>query len=100
MIAGPTAGFAIERYESTHYTCSDLHQILQQQGAAILRYPSSHVPGLPLYDRYVRGDMQCGFSKTLEETDIPAKDTSHCPVYHCIDADPYDDGPFAPPGFR
>ncbi|MEM9107376.1 MAG: hypothetical protein AAGC96_17130, partial [Pseudomonadota bacterium] len=57
MVSFPT--LAINRYNVTTMTCASIQQRVQSEGAAILRWESTRVPGLPLYDRYVRNSGFC-----------------------------------------
>ncbi|MCO6185761.1 hypothetical protein [Rhizobium sp. L1K21] len=75
---------AISRYETQSMTCGQIRTALDREGAAILRYPSEHTPGLTLYDRYVGRQNACGPHEVTQRTDVPAKDGS-CPVLRCID---------------
>jgi len=51
--------FAIQKRVASSITCTAVQDIVQRDGAIILRYPSKRVPGLTLYDRYVRSELQC-----------------------------------------
>ena len=85
MSAG-AAGAAdnINRYDVQDLTCNQVHAILDQQGAAILRYPSPSGSGRMLYDRYVRDPVVCiaGSGHAVPRT-IPVKDTQACPTLSC-----------------
>lgn len=82
---------AISRYNSPGLSCQRIHGIIASESAAILRYPSDHVKGLTLYDRYVRNENYCDSNQIAERVTIPSK-TGECPVLHCIPRpDPCDD---------
>lgn len=78
-----SSAMAIERYNSTSLACENVRQILRSQGAAILRYPSTRVPGLPLYDRYVRNSNSCSPGDYAERATVPTRDNPACPVLNC-----------------
>jgi hypothetical protein len=91
---------AISRYESTKLSCARIHGIINAQGAAIMRYPSTRVPGLVLYDRYVRNGTLCMVGEAATLRYIPAADTKRCPVYACASFDLEDNFPFSRGHFR
>ncbi|MDW6025433.1 hypothetical protein SAZ10_27090 [Mesorhizobium sp. BAC0120] len=78
---------AISRYEITNMSCAKVQGLIQSQGAAILRYKSARVPGLPLYDRYVRDSGYCDPSQFATWATVPTADTNSCPVAKCIERD-------------
>ena len=45
---------AINRYQTTSMSCAKIKAILNNEGAAILRWQSTRNPGLPLYGRFVK----------------------------------------------
>lgn len=85
-----TSADAISRYNTGGMTCSAIRGALAREGAAVLRYPSKRVAGLPLYDRYVSSDRFCASNEYAEDDTVPAKDTDACPVLRCKTID-YDD---------
>ena len=87
-----TSASAISRYSALDHSCGDIQSIIQQQGAAIFRYPSPRKNGLTLYDRYVRNDMFCGSHQVTERVLIPSRDSDSCPVRHCVTSDCNDFG--------
>lgn len=74
---------AISRYNSQGMTCDRIQAAIKSEGAAILRYSSMRVPGLPLYDRYVANGSYCSFGEYAELTSVPASDTRSCLVLYC-----------------
>ena len=97
--ANAASGDNINRYNVQDMTCNQVHAILDQQGAAILRYPSPQGTGRILYDRYVRDPTVC-FAQAghaIQRT-IPVKDTNACPTLSCEpgppECDEYDFGLF------
>lgn len=85
---------AISRYQSTGMSCAAIQDVISKQTAAIMRYPSKRVPGLVLYDRYVKNGNYCDSGEVTETVTIPSRD-GQCPVYHCIEAPDPCDMPFA-----
>ena len=80
-IAGPAA--AISRYNAPSMTCEAARQAIRSQGAVILRYPSTRVKSLTLYDRYVRNSGQCDDGQYAERAYVPTRDNPRCPVLQC-----------------
>lgn len=74
---------AISRYDTPSMTCAAVQESIDREGAAILRYPSTRVNNMTLYDRYVRNSRQCDFGEKAETTTVPTRDQQNCPVYHC-----------------
>jgi hypothetical protein len=85
--------YAISRYDPTRMTCDQVHAIIDQQSAVILRYQSKRVAGLPLYDRYVSSDAFCERGEMLDPFYVPTRDQNSCEVERCKKVD-YDDDPF------
>ena len=85
---------AINRYNVNTMQCRDVQTIVQQQGAAILRYPSKRVQGMTLYDRYVANSGWCEPGEWAKPGWVPTADRAKCPVRHCEDIDYWDDGRF------
>ncbi len=94
------AAQAISRYDSTKLSCARIQAIIDSQGAAIMRYPSTRVRGLVLYDRYVRNGALCMVGEAATLRYIPAADTKRCPVYACASFDLDDNFPFSGRHFR
>ncbi len=80
-----TSAHAISRHNSQSLSCDTVHEIIDSEGAAIMRYQSRRIPGLPLYDRFVRNGAFCDTEKYPVAATIPAADTDSCVVYRCID---------------
>jgi len=74
---------AISRYDPTHMSCNKVQSTIAREGAVILRYQSSRVPGLPLYDRYVQSERFCNMGEVRTRASVPSADTSFCAVYIC-----------------
>ncbi len=82
LVAASNA-FAISRYNSLNYSCAQIKSIIKDEGAVILRYPSTRVPGLTLYDRYVKHGGYCWGSDERNSTYVPSADMTKCRVYNC-----------------
>ena len=80
---------AISRYTSTSMSCDRVQETIRQEGAAIMRYTSTRVAGLPLYGRYVSDGRFCKSDETTKRVSIPAADTKSCSVRECelVDSD-------------
>jgi len=89
MVSFPT--LAINRYNVTKMSCSAIQQVVQREGAAILRWESKRKPGLPLYNRYVRHGGFCEPGQYARSAYVPSKDRANCRVRECRDID-FDDG--------
>jgi hypothetical protein len=87
LLVAATSASAISRYSALQHSCDDIQSIIEQQGAAVFRYPSPRKNGLTLYDRYVRSDMFCASHQITERVLIPSRDTDRCPVRHCVTSD-------------
>jgi hypothetical protein len=86
LLAQPV--LAISRYNSTTLTCDQVRQRVISEGAVILRYPSTRVAGMTLYDRYVTRNALCDPHEYAERAYVPTRDTDRCPVLACQDYDP------------
>jgi len=81
LIAG-TAG-AIERHDATSMTCQELKSTLMSEKKAILRVPSTKVPGLVRYDAYVAERPACGAPPNgAVWARVKASDGT-CRIYRC-----------------
>jgi hypothetical protein len=79
---------AISRYNSTALTCDQVRERVISEGAVILRYPSTRVRGMTLYDRYVTRNALCAPHEYAERAYVPARDIDRCPVLNCQPFDP------------
>lgn len=86
LLAQPA--LAISRYNSTSLTCDQVRQRVINEGAVILRYPSTRVKGMTLFDRYVTRNALCDPHEYAERAYVPTRDTNRCPVLSCQDFDP------------
>lgn len=81
---------AISRHTSTSMSCDQVQATIREEGAAIMRYTSTRVAGLPRYGRYVSDRSFCKLEETTRLVSIPAADTKSCSVRECELVD-YDD---------
>lgn len=86
MLAQPA--LAISRYNSTALTCDEVRQRVINERAVILRYPSTRVKGMTLYDRYVTRNALCDQRQYAARAYVPTRDTDRCPVLNCQDFEP------------
>ncbi|MBP1850651.1 hypothetical protein [Rhizobium halophytocola] len=92
LLAGPAA--AISRYQSKSLNCEQARQTIRSEGAVILRYPSTHVQGMTLYDRYVRDNAQCDPHEFADWVTVPTRDAPKCRVLACKPRPDRDERPF------
>lgn len=78
--------FAISRYDITNMSCAEVQAVIQKDGEAILRYGSSSLLGLPIYDRYVRDQRLCESDQVLTRTGVPTADKPYCAVHKCVES--------------
>lgn len=78
-----TPALAISRYNSRSMSCDEAHRRIAAERAVILRYPSTRVAGMTLYDRFVSNAGMCGNREIPERFVVPTKDRPNCPVYAC-----------------
>ena len=81
MLATPA--LAISRYNSRSLSCDDVHRKIAAERAVILRYPSTRVAGMTLYDRFVSNAGMCNNYEYPQRLTVPTKDRPSCPVYAC-----------------
>ena len=84
MLATPA--LAISRVNTANASCASVKGVLQREGAAILRYPSSRSNKI-LYDRYVSNRHSCILGEITKRATVPTADTAHCPVLKCYRTD-------------
>ncbi|HEY5817308.1 MAG TPA: hypothetical protein VIU14_02755 [Mesorhizobium sp.] len=94
-LAGSQA-HAIERYQTMRMTCGEVQSVLQNEGAAILRWQSRNGSNLPRYDRYVVDSRFCNFDEFTRYEGVPTRDNPACGVYKCEQAEPFDGRIFIP----
>jgi len=77
---------AATRYDVTSMICTEVHTLIEREGAVVLAYRSSSILGLPVYDRYVTGREYCAADEVIRRTGIPAADKKYCPVKKCVES--------------
>lgn len=82
-LAAASPALAISRYNTPGMACESIRNALRNEGAAILRYPSSRKPDLTLYDRYVRSSSLCKIDEYADRAYVPSRDDPRCPVLQC-----------------
>lgn len=92
LVVAASPALAIGRYNSESMSCQAAQNLVQREGAVILRYPSDQVSGLELFDRYVANTAYCDPDRYAKQEYIPTSDTKHCIVLACEQRS--DDGDF------
>ncbi|MDI7861480.1 hypothetical protein MRS76_05890 [Rhizobiaceae bacterium n13] len=82
MLAMASPAVAQPVYNPTRMTCTAVQTAIARNGAVILSYTSTRVPGLPLYNRYVDNIWQCS-SRLLRMATVPTLDDPTCSVNVC-----------------
>ena len=75
---------AINRYDTSGLTCQRIQTILQDEGSAILRYPSPRNSQLTLYDVYVMNPVFCQSGEHARSAFVPSSDNKRCRVRQCL----------------
>lgn len=88
MLAAATPASAISRYNSLELTCEEARARVLEEGAVILRYPSTRVKGMTLYDRYVTRNALCSPHEYAARAYVPTRDAANCPVLNCQSFEP------------
>ncbi|MEM6464237.1 MAG: hypothetical protein AAF724_20210 [Pseudomonadota bacterium] len=79
-ILAAAPAFAINQYDISNRTCSEVQSILQRDGQAQLRYPAPDNPGITLYGRYISSGRYCRPTTAF----VPTRDTRNCRVQECL----------------
>jgi hypothetical protein len=87
FVMATSPALAISRYNSLTISCQAARAAIRNEGAVILRYPSKRVPGMTLFDRYIRNSNYCDVNKYAEWTTVPTKDNPRCRVLNCQNID-------------
>jgi len=85
VTAASSPALAIQRYNIETMSCASVQSTVDRDGAAILRWQSKRVPGLPIYDRYVRNFLFCDTDQYAKRDYVPTADNRSCRVYKCAD---------------
>lgn len=84
-----TDAHAITRIRADLNSCATLQRTLVEQGAAVIRWPSTRVADYFLYDRYVSPAYTCPrFNERPVRTTVPAADNPRCVVHRCERVEP------------
>ncbi len=83
LLSASVPAEAISRYNSLSMTCARVQAAVQNEGAVILRYPSTRDPSLTLYDRYVADGRFCAVGEVADNAWIPTSDRRNCFVRNC-----------------
>jgi hypothetical protein len=76
---------AIERHDMSKMTCEQVQSALKTEGKAILRSPSSRIPGMMKYEKYVSNRSSCGSPPSWAmSTRVKTSDSQSCLVYRCV----------------
>lgn len=81
LIAGEAV--AVSRYHIKTMTCEQVKTSLMTDGKALLRFPSSRVPGMMRYGMYVGGRENC-FQSTPQRGRVSTRNGT-CYVRQCSD---------------
>jgi hypothetical protein len=76
---------ALDRYDVTKMSCDEMQAALESSDGALLQHTSKRVPGMLLYGIYAADPPVCKGGQTAVRRNIPASDSSTCPVPQCAD---------------
>jgi hypothetical protein len=83
LVAGGAG--AIERHNASQMTCEELQSTLMSEERAIVRTPSSSVPGMMRYDIYVADESACTMPPNgAVWASVKTADGKSCPVFRCV----------------
>ncbi|CAN7241442.1 hypothetical protein LJR251_000926 [Rhizobium rhizogenes] len=91
ITSATTPALAISRYNAMSFTCAEARAIINRERAVIMRYPSTRVRNMTLYDRYVSDSNACNAGYYAYQDYMPTKDRANCPVYTCRPSTDFDD---------
>ena len=83
LLLAASQATAIERHDTSRMTCAEVTATLQSEDKAVLRYPTSNLPGMMRFERYVAQRHMCGVGNMAIVTKVPASDTKACRVIRC-----------------
>jgi len=75
--------WAVERHAASSLSCATAWNTIQTSDAIIIRRPSSSVPGLTLYDRYVRNAFQCSGNEVTASKTVSLTGGETCELLAC-----------------
>lgn len=70
-------------YNPRKMQCEAVQQSIRANGAVTLRYTSTRVRNLPLYNRYVRNSAYCSSDEFATPANVPTLDNPNCRVNIC-----------------
>lgn len=82
-LASASAALAEPRYNPRKMSCEAVQDVIAEHGAVTLRYTSTRVKNLPLYNRYVRNTSYCDMTEVAVSASVPTLDRERCPVKVC-----------------
>jgi hypothetical protein len=83
LVVGQAA--AMERHDMTKMTCEELQAALRSEKEAVLMSPSSKVPGMMRFDKYVIDPRVCGAPPMHgKDASVKTGDGQSCLVYRCV----------------
>ena len=71
------------RYNPRKMSCEAVQDAIRGHGAVTLRYTSTRVKNLPLYNRYVQNTSYCDMTEVAVSASVPTIDRERCPVKLC-----------------
>jgi hypothetical protein len=71
---------ANSRYNPMTMSCAEIQNRIRDEGAVVLRFPSSRDQSRMMFGRYVSSDRYCSADEMLSATSVPASDNKSCPV--------------------
>lgn len=74
---------AVERLYASRMSCEQIKAVLEQDGAAIIYYPSRSIPGLNLFDRFASASNHCDTTQRIAPFAITTSDSNACKVAIC-----------------
>lgn len=83
LLAASVQAFAEPRYNPRKMSCEAVQGVIREHGAVTLRYTSTRVKNLPLYNRYVRNSSFCDMTEVAVSAFVPTIDRERCPVKLC-----------------
>lgn len=83
FLAGAGPAGAEPRYNPLKMRCEAVKEVIRQHGAVTLRYTSTRVKNLPLYNRYVQNSSFCDVNEEAVPALVPTLDRERCGVKIC-----------------
>ncbi len=73
---------ALDQYNTSTMSCSQVQAAVQRGGQVQLRYPSPNDASQTLYDAFVANSSFCN-ARATKMTTVPTSDTARCRVRQC-----------------